>query len=128
MKAKTMRWVIAAVVLIVAGAAVYGIGRSTVSGNEGSIIMENQSYALSEVSRIQIDTDSPNVVIKSVVGDRINLSWEEDKYLKCELSLVNGIRRSPTDTRMRAQTLHVVPPLRAAPAWRRHWINARAGV
>ena len=44
-----------------------------------------------------------------------------------ELSLVHGIRRSPHGCTHAAQTLHAAPRLRAAPAWRRHWINARAG-
>jgi hypothetical protein len=77
--------------LIAAGAAVFGIGYAVFRQNEGSNTMENQSYALSEIKRIRIDTDSPGVVIKPVTGDQLNMTWQADAYAGLEAELTDGV-------------------------------------
>ena len=52
--------------------------------------MENQSYQASEITAIQIQTDTPNVVITPVDGEKINLSWQTDDYVEYEATLTDG--------------------------------------
>jgi DUF4097 and DUF4098 domain-containing protein YvlB len=80
-----------AVLLIVIGIMVLSVRHVLSQGNEGgSAVMENQSYAVSDVNRILIRTDSPSVVIKSVPGDQINMTWQTDEYIEFTTELKGG--------------------------------------
>lgn len=91
MKMDKRRMLVIAALLIAAGAAVFGVGYAVFRQNEGSNTMENQSYALSEIERIRIDTDSPGVVIKPVTGDQLNMTWQADDYVELEAELTDGV-------------------------------------
>ena len=79
-----------AVLMIVAGAAIFGIGYAVSQNEEGDYTVENQAYAVSDIQRIQIQTDSPSVVIKPVEGDQLRLTWETGEYMEYDAQLVNG--------------------------------------
>ncbi|MFH1880306.1 MAG: DUF4097 family beta strand repeat-containing protein [Bacillota bacterium] len=90
MKINRKQLLIIALLCIAAGAVILGIGRAVWKQKEGSYIMENQSYAVSDINRIQIKTDSPNVLIIPVAGDQINLTWQTDDYVEYEAKVSNG--------------------------------------
>lgn len=90
MKRYSKQVLTAVLMLIVAGVVIAGIGYVIIRNNEGSLSMENQSYAIAEITAIQIETDSPNVVITPVDGDEINLSWQTDDYVEYEATLTDG--------------------------------------
>ncbi|MBN1778066.1 MAG: DUF4097 family beta strand repeat protein [Clostridiales bacterium] len=90
MKPYQRRLLTIALALIVAGAAVIGIGYAITQNNKESSTMENQSYQVSEINAIQINTDTPNVVITPTDGDKINLSWQTDDYVEYKATLTDG--------------------------------------
>ena len=85
------RWLAAAALLIVAGVAIFGGGYAAFRRKEGGHTMENQTYALSGIDTILINTDSPGVVIRPVAGDQINMTWQADDYVEFDTELTNGM-------------------------------------
>ena len=85
------RWLAAAALLIVAGVAIFGSSFAVFRRNEGGYTMETQTYALSGIEKILINTDSPGVVIRPVTGDQINMTWQADDYVELEAELTDGM-------------------------------------
>lgn len=90
MKINVKRLLAAIALLIVIGFAVFGVGHAGLGQNEEEHLMENQSYALSGIERIQINTDSPSVVIRPVTGDEIHMTWQADDYAELQSELAGG--------------------------------------
>ena len=90
MKISKKRLLAMAALLIAAGLLLFGFGSAAKQENEGSSIMEHETYALSQIHRIQIETDSPSVVIQSVSGEQINLSWQTDEYVTYDAKVSDG--------------------------------------
>ena len=90
MKIDKKRLLTAAAVLILTGIVILGIGRAVTQNKGESTIMENQTYAMKDVGKMTIVTDSPSVVIKPGSSDTINLSWQEDEYVEFQAELENG--------------------------------------
>ena len=90
MKIDSKRLLGYAAALIVAGAAILGVGHAVTQNDKGDLAMETKTYALSEISAISINTDSPAVIIKPVTGDQVTLSWQADEYVKFEAGLDGG--------------------------------------
>ncbi len=80
-----------ALMLIVVGLAIAGIGYAMTRNREGDTTMENQSYQVADVRSIQIDTDTPNVIITPVDGGQMNLSWQTDEYVEYQATLKDGV-------------------------------------
>jgi hypothetical protein len=91
MKPFYKRLLAGALMLIIAGAAVAGIGYAIMRSKKGDTVMENQSYAAADVRSIQIDTDTPNVIITPVDGDQMNLSWQTDDIVEYRATLEGGV-------------------------------------
>ena len=91
MKINGKRLLIAAGALITAGIIIAGIGYAIVRGDERSTQMENQSYTVSDIQSIRINTDMPHVVLTPVDGNQINLSWQTDEYIEYRATLENGV-------------------------------------
>lgn len=90
MKINQKQWLIIVALLITVGVAIFSIGHTIFQNKEGSYTMENQSYALSDIDRMQINTDSPSVVITPVSGDQINLTWQTGEYVEYQAQLTDG--------------------------------------
>ncbi len=90
MKINGKRLLAAAALLIVIGFAVFGVGHAGFGQNKEGYSMENQSYALSGIERIEINTDSPSVVIRPVTGDQIHMTWQADDYAELQSELADG--------------------------------------
>ncbi|HRX07894.1 MAG TPA: DUF4097 family beta strand repeat-containing protein [Candidatus Limiplasma sp.] len=80
-----------AVILIIVGAAIAGVGYAMSKNKEGDTAMENQSYNVADVRAIQIQTDTPHVIITPVDGEQMNLSWQTNEYVEYQATLENGV-------------------------------------
>lgn len=79
-----------ALLLVAVGIVVFGIGYAIAGQNSTKAATESQDYALSDISRIRIDADSPRIVILPVSGDRVNTVWNTGNDVVYQASLTDG--------------------------------------
>lgn len=91
MKINTKKLFKIALQLVVLGLVIFAIGYATSKPEENNgYYQDDQTYLLSEVSRIEVNTDSPCVVVKSVAGDSIHFTWKAGDHVQYTEQLSGG--------------------------------------